>query len=88
VEEVIAMHPAVQEVCVGGVRDEQTSEAVKAWVVVKPGEQLEVETLREFCRKRLSGYKVPRYIEFRSSLPKNMVGKHLRRVLVDENSST
>ncbi len=86
VEEVIAMHPAVQEVCVGGVRDEQTSEAVKAWVVVKAGEQLEAETLRKFCREKLSGYKVPRYIEFRSAIPKNMVGKHLRRVLVDEET--
>jgi long-chain acyl-CoA synthetase len=86
VEEVIAMHPAVQEVCVGGVRDEQTSEAVKAWVVVKAGEQLEAETLRKFCREKLSGYKVPRYIEFRSAIPKNMVGKHLRRVLIDEET--
>ncbi|NJD59077.1 MAG: AMP-dependent synthetase [Anaerolineales bacterium] len=87
VEEVIAMHPAVQEVCVGGVIDEQTSEAVKAWVVVKPGVPLDAETLRAFCREKLSGYKVPKHVEFRSSLPKNMVGKHLRRVLVEENSS-
>ena len=87
VEEVIAMHPAVQEVCVAGVIDEQTSEAVKAWVVLKPGDQLDVDTLRAYCREKLSGYKVPRYIEFRPSLPKNMVGKHLRRVLVNENSS-
>jgi long-chain acyl-CoA synthetase len=87
VEEVIAMHPAVQEVCVAGVKDEQTSEAVKAWVVLKPGDQLDVDTLRAYCREKLSGYKVPRYIEFRPSLPKNMVGKHLRRVLINENSS-
>jgi long-chain acyl-CoA synthetase len=86
VEEVIAMHPAVQEVCVGGVPDEQHSEAVKAWIVLKPGEQLEIESLRSFCWEKLSGYKVPRYIEFRASLPKTMVGKHLRRVLVSENA--
>jgi long-chain acyl-CoA synthetase len=85
VEEVIAMHPSVQEVCVGGVPDAQQVEAVKAWVVLKPGEQLDVESLRAFCRTKLSGYKVPRHIEFRESLPKNMVGKHLRRVLVGEN---
>jgi long-chain acyl-CoA synthetase len=77
----------VQEVCVAGVKDEQTSEAVKAWVVLKPGDQLDVDTLRAYCREKLSGYKVPRYIEFRTSLPKNMVGKHLRRVLINENSS-
>jgi long-chain acyl-CoA synthetase len=87
VEEVIAMHPAVQEVCVGGVPDEQQSEAVKAWIVLKPGEQLEVETLRSFCREKLSGYKIPSRVEFRTSLPKTMVGKHLRRVLVSESAS-
>jgi long-chain acyl-CoA synthetase len=87
VEEVIATHPAVQEVCVGGVPDEQQSEAVKAWVVLKPGEQLEIEALRAFCREKLSGYKVPRHVEFRTSLPKTMVGKHLRRVLVSESAS-
>jgi len=87
VEEVIAMHPAVQEVCVAGVPDEQQSEAVKAWIVLKPGAQLEVEELREFCRQKLSGYKIPRHVEFRASLPKTMVGKHLRRLLVDEGTS-
>ena len=86
VEEVIAMHPAVQEVCVGGVPDMQQSEAVKAWIVLKPGEQLEIEGLRAFCREKLSGYKIPRYVEFRTSLPKTMVGKHLRRVLVSESA--
>jgi long-chain acyl-CoA synthetase len=84
VEEIIAMHPNVQEVCVGKVPDAQQGEAVKAWVVLKPDAQLDVETLRAFCREKLSGYKVPRYVEFRSTLPKTMVGKHLRRVLVDE----
>lgn len=85
VEEVIAMHPAVQDVCVGGVPDKQQSEAVKAWVVLEPGEQLEIESLRAFCREKLSGYKVPRFVEFRESLPKTMVGKPLRRVLVSES---
>jgi long-chain acyl-CoA synthetase len=84
VGEVIAMHPAVQEVCVGGVPDELQSEVVKAWIVLKPGAQLEVEELRSFCREKLSGYKVPRQVEFRTSLPKTMVGKHLRRVLMEE----
>jgi len=86
VEEVIAMHPAVLEVCVGKVADEQHGEAVKAWVVLKPAAQLDVESLRTFCREKLSGYKVPRFIEFRESLPKNLVGKHLRRILISENT--
>jgi long-chain acyl-CoA synthetase len=84
VEEVIAMHPSVQEVCVGRVPDAQQGEAVKAWIVLKPGAQLDMESLRTFCKEKLSGYKVPRYVEFRESLPKNMVGKHLRRVLMEE----
>jgi long-chain acyl-CoA synthetase len=88
VEEVIAMHPAVQEVCVGRYPDDQQGEAVKAWVVLKPGEPLDAESLRVFCKDKLSGYKVPRYFEFRDTLPKNMVGKHLRRVLVDEAASS
>jgi len=85
VEEVIAMHPAVQEVCVGGVPDTQQGEAVKAWIVLKPGAQLETEDLRAFCREKLSGYKIPRYVEVRDSLPKTMVGKHLRRILMSES---
>jgi long-chain acyl-CoA synthetase len=85
VEEIIAAHPSVQEVCVGRVPDEQTSEAVKAWVVLKPGAQLDPDDLRDFCRQKLSGYKIPRHIEYRDSLPKTMVGKHLRRLLVEES---
>jgi long-chain acyl-CoA synthetase len=84
VEEIIATHPAVSEVCVGGVPDPHQTEAVKAWVVLQPGQSLTAEELQNFCRQKLSGYKVPRYIEFRETLPKNLVGKTLRRVLVSE----
>jgi long-chain acyl-CoA synthetase len=82
VEEVIASHPAVAEVCVGGVSDPHSVEAVKAWVVVQPGENLSEEELRAFCHEKLAGYKVPKFIEFRESLPKSSVGKILRRELV------
>jgi long-chain acyl-CoA synthetase len=82
VEEVIAMHPAVAEVCVGGVPDPHTVEAVKAWVVVCPGQQLSEAELRDYCRERLAAYKVPKFVEFRESLPKSNVGKILRRELV------
>lgn len=82
VEEVIASHPAVAEVCVGGVPDLHTVEAVKAWVVLYPGQQLSETELREYCRKRLAAYKVPKFVEFRESLPKSNVGKILRRELV------
>jgi len=87
VEEVIAAHPAVSEVCVGGIPDSNQTEAVKAWVVLNPDQQLTAHELQDFCRQKLSGYKVPRHIEFRDSLPKNLVGKTLRRALVSEGKS-
>jgi long-chain acyl-CoA synthetase len=81
VEEVLATHPAVAEVSVAGVPDEYQGEAVKAWVVVRVGDQPTVDELRAYCRERLAGYKVPKTIEFRTELPKTMVGKVLRREL-------
>ena len=80
VEEVIATHPAVAEVSVAGVPDDYQGEAVKAWVVLRAGKQVTGDELRAYCRERLTGYKVPKYVEFRDSLPKTMVGKVLRRV--------
>ena len=82
VEEVIGTHPAVAEVCVGGIPDTKTVEAVKAWVVLYPEQQLSEAELREYCRERLAAYKVPKVVEFRDSLPKSNVGKILRRELV------
>jgi long-chain acyl-CoA synthetase len=84
VEEVIAAHPAVLEVGVAGIPDAQQGEAVKAWIVLSPAHAVSEAELREFCKKQLAAYKVPRYIEFRDSLPKSMVGKVLRRELVSE----
>jgi long-chain acyl-CoA synthetase len=81
VEEVIATHPAVSEVSVTGIPDERQGEAVKAWIVLRPGQQATADEIRAHCRERLAGYKVPRQIEFRESLPKTMVGKVLRREL-------
>ena len=84
VEEVLAMHPAVLECSVAGIPDPKTTEAVKAWVVLKEGQAATAEDLQAFCREKLTGYKVPRYVEFRSALPKSTVGKVLRRELVKE----
>ena len=83
VEEVIASHPAVAEVGVAGVPDERQSEAVKAWVVLREGQQATVDDIRAYCRENLAAYKVPRHVEFRDSLPKSTVGKVLRRALVE-----
>ncbi len=82
VEEVIATHPSVAEVCVGGIPDLHSVEAVKAWVVLYAGQALSEAELRDYCRKRLAAYKIPKVIEFRESLPKSNVGKILRRELL------
>jgi len=87
VEEVIATHPAVAEVGVAGIPDAYSGEAVKAWVVLRQGQQVSEEELREFCHSKLVGYKVPKFFEFRDSLPKSMVGKVLRRELVRQETS-
>lgn len=82
VEEVIATHPAVAEVCVAGIPDAHSVEAVKAWVVLYPGKQVSEIELQAYCREKLAGYKVPKSVEFRDSLPKSNIGKILRRELV------
>jgi long-chain acyl-CoA synthetase len=84
VEEVIASHPAVEEVGVAGIPDKLRGEAVKAWVVLREGQKVTGAEIRAYCREQLVAYKVPRYVAFRDSLPKSMVGKVLRRELVAE----
>jgi long-chain acyl-CoA synthetase len=85
VEEVIAEHPKVLEAGVAGVPDAYRGETVKAWVVLKPGEQLSEEEVKAWCAERLAKFKVPTQVEFRSELPKTTVGKILRRELVREH---
>ena len=84
VEEVLFMHPKVREAVVAGVPDAYRGETVKAFVVLKAGESATEEEIVEFCRLHLAPFKVPRQVEFRDELPKSMVGKYLRRVLVEE----
>jgi len=84
VEEVLYMYPKVMEAVVAGVPDEYRGETVKAYIVLKEGEQATAEEIVEFCRQHLAPYKVPKQVEFRSELPKSQVGKFLRRVLVEE----
>jgi len=83
VEDVIAKHPGVMEAAVIGLPDEHSGEVVVAYVV-RRDPALTIEELREFCRENLTGYKVPRRIEFRETLPKTNVGKVLRRALKEE----
>jgi long-chain acyl-CoA synthetase len=77
--------PGVLE-CAGGVPDENAGEAVKLFVVKKDPALTEKELL-EFCKEQLTGYKKPKYIEFRTDLPKTNVGKILRRELRDEKKA-
>ena len=84
IEEVIASHPSVLEVGVAGVPDRTKGEVAKAWVVLKAGKTATEDELRAYCRERLAPYKIPAKVEFRSELPKTMVGKVLRRVLAAE----
>ncbi|MER2538866.1 MAG: long-chain-fatty-acid--CoA ligase [Azonexus sp.] len=80
VEEVVAMHDGVAEAAAIGVADEHSGEAVKIFVVRKDP-NLTAEALIEHCRKHLTGYKVPKFVEFRADLPRTNVGKILRRAL-------
>jgi long-chain acyl-CoA synthetase len=87
IEEVIAAHPAVQEVGVAGIPDATKGEVAKAWVVLRTGRTATEDELRAYCRERLAPYKVPARVEFRAELPKSMIGKVLRRVLAAESKS-
>ncbi|AMS32781.1 long-chain fatty acid--CoA ligase [Betaproteobacteria bacterium UKL13-2] len=82
IEDVVAMCPGVLEVCAVSMPDEKSTEAVRV-VVVKSDPNLTKETIMAFCKERLTGYKMPRQIEFWSELPKTNVGKVLRRTVRD-----
>jgi long-chain acyl-CoA synthetase len=87
IEEVISSHPAVLEVSVAGIPDAKQGEAVKAWVVLESGKTVTPEEIQAWCRDKLAAYKVPKQVEFRKELPKTMVGKVLRRVLLEEEAN-
>lgn len=85
VEEVLYEHPKIMEAAVAGIPvGAEKGERVKAYVVLKPGETATEEEIIDYCRKNLAPYKVPKFVEFRTDLPKTMVGKILRRVLIEE----
>jgi len=83
IEAVVAMHPGVLECAAIGVPDRKSGEAVKLFIV-KGDATLTAESVLAFCREHMTGYKVPRDVEFRAELPKSNVGKILRRELRDE----
>lgn len=81
VDEVLFTHPKILEACVIGVPDDYAGERVKAFVVLKEGQTATAEEIIDFCKERLTKYKVPKYVEFVSSLPKSAIGKILRKEL-------
>jgi long-chain acyl-CoA synthetase len=87
VEEVLYHHPAISKGAVIGLPDDRTGERVKAYVILKEGQSLTAEDLIAWCKdpeQGLTGYRVPKDVEFRDTLPETLVGKVLRRALQEE----
>ena len=86
IDELIALHPKVMEgICVG-IPDERKGERIKVFIVLKEGETATAEEFKTYFREHLVAYKVPSEVEFRSELPKSMIGKILRRQLREEEA--
>jgi long-chain acyl-CoA synthetase len=87
VEAVLFEHPKVREAAVIGVPHERRGETVKAFIVLKEGETATEEEIIAFCRERMAAYRLPRIVEFRTDLPKSLIGKVLRRQLREEEEA-
>jgi long-chain acyl-CoA synthetase len=87
IDEVLFQHPKVQEGVAVGIADKYRGETVKAFIVLKPGETATEEEIITFCREKLAAYKVPKMVEFRTSLPKSAIGKILRKILREEDTA-
>lgn len=87
IEDVLFTHPKVKDVAAAGIHDPKWGESIKAFIVLKDGETATSDEIIAFCRANLARYKVPSAIEFRKELPKTLVGKVLRRVLVEESQA-
>jgi fatty-acyl-CoA synthase len=88
IEEFLYTHPAVQDVQVIGVPDEKYGEEVMAWVILKEGQQVSEEQIRDFCRGKIAHHKVPRYVKFTDGFPMTVTGKiqkfKMRETAVEE----
>ncbi len=88
VEEVLYQHPKVKEAVVVGLPDPFAGERIKAYVVLKEGEEATESEIKSFCQMTLAKFKVPQSIAFRTQLPKTIVGKVLKRVLIEEERNS
>lgn len=86
VEEVLYEHPAVLEAAVAGLNHPSKGEIVAAWVVLKEGQSATEDDILAFCKENLAPYKIPKQVTFRDELPKSMIGKILRRKLLEPDS--
>ncbi|MDX2028070.1 MAG: long-chain fatty acid--CoA ligase [Alphaproteobacteria bacterium] len=86
VEEAIYLHPAVEECIVAGVPDEYRGQTVKAFIKLRAGQELGKDDLKAFLKDKLSPMEMPKLIEFRDSLPKTLIGKLSRKMLLDEEA--
>jgi long-chain acyl-CoA synthetase len=84
VEEPLYAHPKVREAVAVGIPDEHWGEAVKVYIVLREGETATAQEIVDYCRTRMARYKVPKFVEFRTELPKSLIGKVLRRQLLQE----
>ena len=84
IEDVLCEHPKVSEVAVIGIPDDYFGESVKAFIVLQNGVDVTPDEIQKFCKGKLAKYKIPKEISFRKELPKSLIGKVLRRVLVEE----
>ncbi len=87
VEEAIYMHPAVEECVVAGVPDEYRGQTVKAWIKLRAGTALTADELKGFLKDKLSPIEMPKLIEFRDSLPKTLIGKLSRKMMLEEEAA-
>ncbi|HEV7665371.1 MAG TPA: long-chain fatty acid--CoA ligase [Chloroflexota bacterium] len=84
VEEPLFAHPKVKEAVAVGIPDDRWGEAVKVYIVLRDGQSATEQEMIDYCHARMARYKVPKFVEFRADLPKSMVGKVLRRQLLQE----
>ena len=76
----------MREAVAVGIPDERWGEAVKVYIVLRDGETATAQEIIDYCRTRMARYKVPKYVEFRTELPRSLIGKVLRRQLLEEET--